>query len=117
MSVTVTTFLRNPLFADALVSGAAGIAMMLGAPLLAPFLGLPAELLFWAGVVLVPFVAMLIMIARRTTASKLVLFDIIAINVLWVVGSLVLLVSGVVEPNLLGIAFVAAQALTVAAFA
>lgn len=117
MSVTVTTFLRNALFADALVSGAAGIAMMLGAPLLAPFLGLPAELLFWAGVVLVPFVAMLIMIARRTTVSKLVLFDIIAINVLWVVGSLVLLVSGVVEPNLLGIAFVAAQALTVAAFA
>lgn len=117
MSVTVTTFLRNALFADALVRGAAGIAMMLGAPLLAPFLSLPAELLFWAGVVLVPFVAMLIMIARRTTVSKLVLFDIIAINVLWVVGSLVLLVSGVVEPNLLGIAFVAAQALTVAAFA
>lgn len=54
MSITVTPFLRNVLFADALVSGAAGILMMLGAPLLSPLLGLPQDLLFWAGLALVP---------------------------------------------------------------
>ncbi|WP_395447591.1 hypothetical protein ACHMW7_22010 [Aminobacter sp. UC22_36] len=117
MSIAVTPFLRNVLNADALVSGAAGILMMLGAPLLSPLLELPAELLFWAGLALVPFVAMLVVIARRPTVSKLVLIDIIAINALRVVGSFALLVSGLVQPNLLGIAFVAAQALAVAVFA
>lgn len=117
MSIAVTPFLRNVLNADALVSGAAGILMMLGAPLLSPLLELPAELLFWAGLALVPFVAMLVVIARWSTVSKLVLIDIIAINALWVVGSFALLVSGLVQPNLLGIAFVAAQALAVAVFA
>ncbi|WAX94555.1 hypothetical protein N7E70_023265 [Aminobacter sp. NyZ550] len=117
MSITVTPFLRNVLHADALISGAAGLLMMLGTPLLSPLLELPAQLLFWAGLVLVPFVAMLVVIARRATVSKLVMIDIIAINVLWVVASFGLLVSGVVAPNAVGIAFVVAQALAVAVFA
>lgn len=117
MSITVTPFLRNVLHADALISGAAGLLMMLGAPLLSTLLDLPAELLFWAGVVLVPFVAMLVVIARSTLVSRLVMIDIIAINVLWVVASFGLLVSGVVAPNALGIAFVVAQSLAVAVFA
>ncbi|PWK75715.1 hypothetical protein [Aminobacter sp. AP02] len=117
MSIAVTPFLRNVLFADALVSGAAGIVMILGASLLAPLLELPAQLLFWAGMVLVPFVAMLVAIARRATVSRLLMIDIIAINALWVVGSFGLLVSGIVQPNVLGIAFVIVQALTVAVFA
>lgn len=117
MSITVTPFLRNTLFADALVSGAAGILMMLGAPLLSPLLGLPGELLFWAGLVLVPFVAMLVVIARRATVSRLVMIDIIVINALWVIGSFALLFSGAVDPTVVGIAFVTAQAVTVAVFA
>lgn len=117
MSITVTPFLRNVLFADALVSGAAGILMMLGAPLLSPLLGLPGELLFWAGLVLVPFVAMLVVLARRVTVSRLLMIDIIVINALWVVASFGLLISGLVAPNALGIAFVVAQALAVAVFA
>lgn len=117
MSITVTPFLRNVLHADALISGAAGLLMMLGAPLLSPLLELPAQLLFWAGLVLVPFVAMLVVVARRTTVSKLMMIDIIAINALWVVASFGLLLSGVVAPNALGIAFVVAQALAVAVFA
>ncbi|CAN7289226.1 hypothetical protein [Aminobacter sp. LjRoot7] len=117
MSITVTPFLRNVLHADALISGAAGLLMMQGAPLLSPLLELPAQLLFWAGLVLVPFVAMLVVVARRTTVSKLMMIDIIAINALWVVASFGLLLSGVVAPNALGIAFVVAQALAVAVFA
>lgn len=117
MSVTVTPFLRNALNADALISGAAALLMMGGASLLSPFLELPASLLFWAGLALVPFVAMLVVVARRETVSRLVLIDIIAINALWVVGSFALLLSGMVSPNLLGILFVAAQAVTVGLFA
>lgn len=117
MSISVTPFLRNVLLADAAVSGAAGILMIAGAGLLGPLLGLPSELLFWAGIALVPFVAMLLVVARQPAVQRLVLVDIIAINALWVVASFCMLLSGLVSPNLLGIAFVSAQALTVALLA
>lgn len=117
MSISVTPFLRNVLMADAVVSGAAGVLMIAGAGILGPFLELPSSLLFWAGIALIPFVAMLFVVARRPSVSRLMLVDIIAINALWVVASFALLFSGMVEPNLLGIVFVSAQALTVALLA
>lgn len=117
MSVAISTYLRNVLYIDALVSGAAAILMVAGAPFLAPLLGLPAPLLAWAGLALAPFVLMLVVVARREAVARLVLIDIVAINALWVAASFALLVSGLVSPNWLGIAFVAAQALTVALLA
>ncbi len=117
MSVTITPFLRNVLRADALVSGAAGLLMAAGAPFLAPFLGLPSGLLFWAGVALFPFVALLLGVAARSEISRLMLFDIIGINALWVAASFGVLFSGAVAPNALGYGFVIAQALAVAVLA
>ena len=114
MSVTITPFLRQVLRADALVSGAAGVLMALGAPYLAPFLDLPSGLLFGAGVALFPFVALLLIVAARTETSRLMLVDIIGINALWVIASFGVLLSGAVAPNALGYAFVVAQALAVA---
>lgn len=117
MSISITPFLRNALLVDAAASGATAILSIAGARVLAPLLGLPSELLFWAGVALVPFVLMLVAVARRRTTSRLVLMDIIGINALWVVGSFAVLVFGAFEPSLLGILFVTAQALAVALFA
>lgn len=117
MSVTISNFLRSALYADALISGAAAILMAAGAPILSPLLGLPVPLLVGAGIALIPFVVMLVTVARRPNVSRLVLVDIIAINALWVAASFGLLVSGLVEPNALGIAFVAMQAVAVAFFA
>ena len=117
MTVTMTPYLRNVLAADAAVSGAAAILLIAGAPYLSPLLGLPSGLLFWAGIVLVPFVALLLVTLRRQSVPRLIMIDIIAINALWVAGSFGLLVSGLVSPNALGIAFVAAQALAVAVLA
>lgn len=114
MSFTLSPFHRQILFIDAAVSGAAGLLMVAGAPFLSPLLGLPKNLLFWAGLALFPFVAFLVAVARRGEASRLVLIDIIAINGLWVAASFGLLASGAVAPTLLGYAFVAAQALSVA---
>ena len=105
------------LFVDAAVSGAAGILMAAGAPFLSPLLGLPENLLFWAGLLLFPFVALLIAVARRGKASRLILIDIVAINALWVAASFGLLISGAVQPTMLGYAFVIAQALAVALLA
>ena len=117
MSSTLNPFFRQVLFVDAVVSGAAGLLMVAGAPFLAPLLGLPAGLLFYAGLALFPFVALLVVVARRGSALRLLLIDIIAINALWVAASFGLLVSGAVAPTLLGYAFVIAQALAVAVLA
>ena len=117
MTIAITPFMRNALRLDAVVSGAAALLLLGGATPLAPLTGLPAGLLFWSGVVLVPFVAALVVVARRETAPRLVLVDIVALNALWVAASFGLLASGLVQPTLLGIAFVVAQALAVALFA
>lgn len=114
MAQPVTPYLRKVLMADALVSGAAAVLMVAGAGLLAPLLALPAALLFWAGIALVPFVALLVVVARRQHAPRLVLLDIVLVNALWVVASFVILAAGLVEPNMLGTLFVVAQAGAVA---
>ncbi|MEW9806780.1 hypothetical protein ABUE31_12380 [Mesorhizobium sp. ZMM04-5] len=116
MSVTLNPFLRQVLFADAAVSGAAALLMAAGAPFLSPLLGLPSGLLFWAGMVLIPFVATLLVVARRGRAPGFLLVDIVALNALWVAASFGVLVTAAVEPTLLGFAFVTAQALVVALF-
>ncbi|MDQ2634572.1 MAG: hypothetical protein M3Y78_12630 [Pseudomonadota bacterium] len=117
MSFSLNPFLRHVLAIDAVVSGAAGLLMAAGARYLSPQLGLPQNLLFWAGLALFPFVAFLIAVARRGEASRLVIVDIIAINALWVAASFGLLFSGAVQPSMLGYAFVVTQALAVALLA
>jgi hypothetical protein len=117
MTVTVSPFIRNALLLDAIASGATALLAIIGASFLSPLLNLPAPLLFWAGVVLVPFVALLVATARRQTVRRMVLIDIIAINALWVAASFGLLVSGLVSPNGLGIAFICVQSIAVALFA
>lgn len=115
--LTISPFLRSVLLLDAAASGAMALLLAAGAGFLGPFLGLPVSLLFWAGVVLIPWTALLLMLARRTQASRLLFYDVVVINALWVAASLGIVVGGFVEPNLLGTAFVVAQALAVAGFA
>lgn len=117
MTISNTPFLRNVLLLDAIVSGAAGVLMAGGAFILAPLLQLPQSVLVWAGLALLPWTALLLVLARRAALSRIALIDVIAINALWVAASLGLLVSGLVAPNILGYAFVIAQALAVAVFA
>ena len=117
MPVPMTSFLKKTLALDAVVTGAAAVLMAAGASLLGPFLNLPVGLLFWSGIVLFPFVALLVVVARRDSAPRMVLIDIVAINALWVAASFGIMIAGVVEPNLLGVLFISAQALTVVLFA
>ncbi len=115
--VHVSTFLRRVLIADATASGATGLLLLLGAGALAPLLGLPETLLRVAGLTLVPFVAIVAWMATRDTLPRVAILTLVAVNVLWVVDSVLLLVAAPVEPNALGVAFVLAQALAVALFA
>lgn len=109
--------LRHVLVADAIATGATALLLIAGAGLLAGMLGLPADLLRYAGFVLVPFVAFVAYAATRAPISRGAVWTIVIVNAAWVVASIVLLVSGYVAPTALGYAFVLAQALIVALFA
>ena len=113
----LSSFLRKALLADAVVSGAACLAMIAGADFTHALFGLPSALLFWAGVSLIPFVAMLAMIVRAGSAPSGLIATIIALNFAWVAGSLFVAFGPAFAPTLLGKIFVVAQAATVAVFA
>lgn len=117
MPIANTTYLRNLLLTDAATCLGAGVVMAAGASFLAPLLALPSGLLFWAGLALFPFAALLIAMARRAEVPRFMLIDIAAINVLWVAASFGIMLGGMVQPNLLGTLFITAQALTVALLA
>ena len=111
----MSSFLRRVLLADALMSGAAGLLMLLGAGLLTQTLDLPATLLRTAGLILLPYAAFVVYVANRS--QRVLVWAVILINALWAIDSVVLLLSGWVAPNALGYAFVLVQAVAVAVFA
>jgi hypothetical protein len=112
-----STFLRWALFADAVTCIATGLLMMLGSGPLEQFLGLPAALLRYAGVSLLPFAAFLVYLAKRENLSPLAIRTAIVLNALWTAASFMILLTGWVAPTELGYTFVIAQALGVAVFA
>lgn len=116
MSIQINSYVRNVLSLDAATSGIAGVAMIAGAGLISGLTGLPSSLLFWAGVILLPWTALLAYFSRRSTMSRIAMIDIVAVNALWVVASIGILVAGLVTPNMLGVAFVIAQAAAVLLF-
>jgi hypothetical protein len=101
--------LKQVLGFDALTCAAFGALLTIGAAPLAGLLALPQSLLFYAGLVLFPCAA-LMWITARTLAKPLV-WTVILGNVAWVVASIAVLF--VFEPNMLGVAFVIAQAVVV----
>ena len=109
--------LRLALLLDALASGVMSLALVAGAGLIAPWLALPEALLREAGLILVPYVAGLVLMVRRSELPLMAVHAVIVCNVGWVAGSALLLTGGFVAPSTLGYAFVIAQAAAVALFA
>lgn len=89
----------------ALVAGAAG--------LLEDLLGLPTNLLRGIGIALVPWVAMLVAIARRAAIERGTVLAVVAVNLAWIAGSAILLIGRREDITALGTAFVIVQALVV----
>jgi len=110
-------FLRRVLLADAATSGASGLLMTLAAGPLADWLGVPAALLRYAGLSLLPFAALVAYLATREAPPRGAVWAVIVLNALWAADSILLLAGGWVGPTALGYAFIIAQALVVAAFA
>lgn len=112
-----TPMLRNALLLDGLLSGVTGLLLVLAAGWLGAFLELPRLLLLVAGSALLPFAALLVWLSNRAEISRQAIWAVIAVNALWVIDSLLVLVIGWVSPNLFGYAFIIGQALAVALLA
>ncbi|MDH4557784.1 hypothetical protein E8F11_21860 [Pseudomonas sp. BN417] len=115
--LTMSPLLRRALQADALASGTMGLLLALAAGPLEELLGLPRALLVGAGIGLLPFALALGWLANRESVRRGWIWGVLAINAVWVIDSLSLLVSGWVEPTLLGKVFVIGQAVAVALLA
>lgn len=111
------TLLQRALLLDAVITGATGALMAGGAGLLTGLLALPASLLLYAGLALLPFAAFVAYTATRPAVSPGAAWAIVFINVLWAVDSVALLFTGWVAPSALGYGFVLFQAAVVAGFA
>ncbi len=116
-SFSPSPFLRYALVGDALASGATGLLLVLGAGALTGLLGLPEALMRPAGLILLPYAAVVAFLGTRATISRRAVWAVIAVNGIWVADSLMLLASGWVSPTAPGYAFVLAQALVVLLFA
>src|ERR1700757_2763309 len=116
-NVPMSRSLRLALLADAGASGATAALLVAGAGLLERWLGLPVTLMREAGLLLIPYVVLVVFVASRPSVAVAAVNAIITINAVWTAASVLLLASGFVSPTVLGVAFVLAQALAVGAFA
>jgi hypothetical protein len=102
--------------ADAAIAGAFGLLLAAGSPLLDGRLGIDTALLLALGVVLVGYALVLEFVVARRPTRPLV-WDVILLNALWVVASVVAVVTDVLTPTTLGTVFVLLQAAAVALIA
>lgn len=109
--------LRNLLVVDALTCAVMGMLLLVAGGLLAGPLGLPADLLFYAGLLLLPIAALMALVALPARTSSPGAVIVIAGNWLWVAASIALPVLGFVAPTALGLAFLVVQAAAVAILA
>jgi hypothetical protein len=117
MTAHKMSLLRGALMIDAAISGATGLLLASGAGVLEELLALPQGLLRYAGLSLLPFAAVVGYVSTREALSPASVRTVVALNAVWVVASVALLLSGQVSPNALGITFVLGQAMAVAALA
>jgi hypothetical protein len=115
--INPSVFLRRAILADAIFSGASALLLTFGAGALAPMLNLPEALLRETGLFLIAYAALVGWLGTRQSMPKALVLIVIAGNAAWTIGSIALLFSGAVTPNLLGEAVVAIQAIATGAFA
>ncbi len=112
-----TLFLRRVLGFDALSCLGMGAVLSAASQPLSPIFGLPAELLFWAGILLVPTAAFMGFLAARQAPQPLLVWVVILGNLGWAIESFVVIGQLGASLTPLGTAFVAVQALAVLALA
>jgi hypothetical protein len=112
-----TTLLRRALQVDAVFVTISGLAALIGAGQMGTLFGIPAGYLQPLGVVLLAFAVFLGVIATRQTINTRLAWAVVILGVIWVIDSLILLVSGLLPLTPAGWWFIVIQALIVADFA
>ena len=110
-------FLRRVLLADGMISGTLGILFIVLAGPMADYVGLSTIFLRLVGLSLLPFSVSLLLLAGRLDQYRSLVWAIVGLNAVWVLASMLLLVSGWVDPTTIGIAVIIVQAIMVAGFA
>lgn len=109
--------LRRAIQADAIVTAAVALLQTFGAGMLAPLLNLPQTLLLETGLFLIAYTALVGWLGTRPSMPGVLVAIVIAGNAAWALGSIALMFSGAVTPNLLGYAFIAVHAISTGMFA
>ena len=115
--INPSLFLRRALIADAIFSGVAALGFTFGAGAFASLFNLPQALLLETGLFLIAYAAFVGWLGARQTVMKALVWIVIVGNAAWTLGSIALLLSGSVSPNMLGTAMVVAQAIATGVFA
>lgn len=115
--INPSLLLRRAIQIDAVISGAMALLLTFATGLVARLTHLPDALLLQSGLFLIVYVAFIGWLGTRATMPKLLVLAVIIGNAAWTLGSIGLLFSGAVNPNLLGQLFVAVQAIAVGVFA
>ncbi len=115
--IHASTFLRRALLADAVFSGVAALGFTFGAGAFASMFHLPEALLRETGLFLIAYTALVGWLASRSAVPKALVMLVIVGNAAWTLGSIALLFSGAVSPNLPGQLMVVAQAIATGVFA
>jgi len=110
-------FLRHVLLADAASCLATGALQLAFTGSLAQLLNLPPSLLTGSGWFLLAYAATVAFVATREPLHRPIVWLFVVGNVGWAAGCGALLASGWVAPSALGVAWVAAQAVTVVVLA
>ncbi|HWP17908.1 MAG TPA: hypothetical protein VNO84_02145 [Burkholderiaceae bacterium] len=107
--------LRHVLAFDGLTCLLMGVLLVASAAPLSELLGLAQQLLFVAGLVLLPSAALMFVAARQSPPARALVTLIVAGNVAWVAASV--LVAVLASPTVLGLVFLLLQAAAVAVLA
>lgn len=108
---------RFAFVADAVATVATGALLAIGGSLLTGLTGLPATATLPLGLFLIAFAAFVGWVGMQQQTPRSAAMLIVIVNAAWVVGSVIVLLAGTFPLTLLGVAFVIAQAVAVAALA
>ncbi|NJM81134.1 MAG: hypothetical protein HC844_00395 [Tabrizicola sp.] len=109
--------LQTILVFDAATCAAMGMLLVFASGPIAGLTAIPGSLLFLAGLLLLPIAVFMAVFARIANVPAWAVQVIVAGNLLWVLGSVLLPVTGLIAPNGLGWLFLMVQAAIVALFA
>ena len=109
--------LSKILIVDASTCAVMGVLLAFGSRQMSALTAIPPALLFYAGLSLFPVAVFMAAVAARPAIQPTIGWLAVWGNALWIAASVLLLASGWIAPNALGIAFIAGQALAVAGLA